>query len=217
MFFLSQVILNKFNLCDLKNLSSYSIAIGIALYASLYLYFLFYNTELLAVFNKFMIYVISVDLLLSTFYFYQINLNKKINFTEKEESQSEDLESELSESECESECVSEEESLEELSNDELELESDTNLLLEQIQNLISNDNDNETARIEELDEKEEENPLQQEQQEQQEQQKNFKEQLDMSLEVDQNKTNTNDQHNIILLEENVQIKPRKRRKNALQV
>jgi hypothetical protein len=80
MIFLSQYILSKYgdSLTE-QSIQIYSIAIGIVLYAAIYIYLMFYNTTLLQVFNKFLIYIVSVDLLMSTF----INLgNKKVELLE---------------------------------------------------------------------------------------------------------------------------------------
>jgi hypothetical protein len=69
MFILSQYILKHLNICNFTDITTYSIAIGLIIYTSIYLYLLFYNNELLSIFNKFIIYIISIDLLLSTFYY----------------------------------------------------------------------------------------------------------------------------------------------------
>ena len=79
MFILSQCILHKSNV---SNVSTYSIALGLVLYSCIYLYVLFYNPESISIFNKFIIYIVGVDLLLSTFYY---NMNR----IESEEIQSE--------------------------------------------------------------------------------------------------------------------------------
>ena len=67
MFSLSQLVLRYSNFCKESSISSYSIAIGVMLYASIYLYLLFYYHDILTIFNKFIIYIISVDLLVSIF------------------------------------------------------------------------------------------------------------------------------------------------------
>lgn len=69
MFILSQYILKHIKVCNFTDITTYSIAIGLIIYTSIYLYLLFYNNELLSIFNKFIIYIISIDLLLSTFYY----------------------------------------------------------------------------------------------------------------------------------------------------
>ncbi len=69
MFLLSQSLLNNAKTCDTYDkLVTYSIITGLVLYTSTYLYFLFYKNEYLGLFNKFIIYIITIDLLLSTAY-----------------------------------------------------------------------------------------------------------------------------------------------------
>ena len=69
MFLLSQFLLNNAKTCDTYDkLVTYSIITGLVLYTSTYLYFLFYKNEYLGLFNKFIIYIITIDLLLSTAY-----------------------------------------------------------------------------------------------------------------------------------------------------
>lgn len=70
MFVLSQYLLNSSGMCNPQQITSYSIALGLILYSSIYLYILFYNNEYLSVFNKFIIYIVVVDLLLSAFYYF---------------------------------------------------------------------------------------------------------------------------------------------------
>lgn len=75
MFVISQFALHKSNMCKFNNISTYAIASGLVVYASIYLYLLFYNNDYVALFNKFIIYIIGIDLLLSTFYYF--NTSKK--------------------------------------------------------------------------------------------------------------------------------------------
>ena len=75
MFVISQFALHKSNMCKFNNISTYAIASGLIIYASIYLYLLFYNNDYVALFNKFIIYIIGIDLLLSTFYYF--NTSKK--------------------------------------------------------------------------------------------------------------------------------------------
>ena len=77
MFIVSQLILSNGNVCSNDKIPSYSILIGVLLYASLYLYSLTYNPQLLTLLSKFLIYIISVDLLLSAFYHYKLNQDYK--------------------------------------------------------------------------------------------------------------------------------------------
>lgn len=79
MFIISQYLLNLSGTCkNVNQISTYSIITGLILYASIYLYLLFYNDEYLSIFNKFLIYIIVVDLLLSTFYYF--NLQKSFKY-----------------------------------------------------------------------------------------------------------------------------------------
>jgi hypothetical protein len=78
MFVVSQYLLNASGMCkNSQQISTYSIALGLILYSSIYLYILFYNNEYLSIFNKFIIYIVIVDLLLSAFYYF--NLQGKSN------------------------------------------------------------------------------------------------------------------------------------------
>ena len=77
MFIVSQYILYKSNVIpDVVTVSTYSVVIGLIVYASVYVYFLMYNRELLPFFNKIIIYIIGIDLLLSTIYYYSIQSSK---------------------------------------------------------------------------------------------------------------------------------------------
>lgn len=78
MFILSQYILKQVNICNMNDITTYSIAIGLIIYTSIYLYLLFYNDEYLSIFNKFIIYIIAIDLLLSTFYYLNNDSNTNI-------------------------------------------------------------------------------------------------------------------------------------------
>lgn len=73
MFVVSQYLLNVSGMCkNSQQISTYSIALGLILYSSIYLYILFYNNEYLSIFNKFIIYIVIVDLLLSAFYYFNL-------------------------------------------------------------------------------------------------------------------------------------------------
>ncbi len=53
MFLVSQYALEQSKVCkNVSQISTYSIALGLILYASIYLYLLFYNTEYLSIFNN---------------------------------------------------------------------------------------------------------------------------------------------------------------------
>lgn len=73
MFLISQYLINTSGTCKTNNqISIYSIIIGVILYTSIYLYLLFYNDEYLTIFNKYLIYIILIDLILSTFYYFTL-------------------------------------------------------------------------------------------------------------------------------------------------
>lgn len=115
MFILSQFLLNKSKLCKENNqATTYSIVLGLILYSSIYIYILFYNNHLLNLFNKFIIYIVILDLLLSAFYMYKLThlkVNKSIKYntytvnTNDNESQNEssDKDSETEEDDSETE------------------------------------------------------------------------------------------------------------------
>ena len=70
MFILSQCILHKCSsLTKLETISTYSIILGLIVYSTIYLYILFNNVDYIYIFNKFIIYIVGIDLLLSTFYY----------------------------------------------------------------------------------------------------------------------------------------------------
>lgn len=80
MFAISQVLLNTTGAFkNINQISTYSIITGLVLYASIYLYLLFYNEEYVNIFNKFVIYVIMIDLLLSIFYYFNIKKSQSQN------------------------------------------------------------------------------------------------------------------------------------------
>lgn len=79
MFIISQYLLHKSKLCNSDNISTYSIAVGLIIYSSIYLYFLYYNNDFLFIFNKFIIFIIGIDLLLSTFYHFNNENIQKLN------------------------------------------------------------------------------------------------------------------------------------------
>jgi hypothetical protein len=137
MFVISQFALHKSNMCKFNNISTYAIASGLIVYASIYLYLLFYNNDYVALFNKFIIYIIGIDLLLSTFYYFNtskktqtqdlnfeqipnvelLNLSNDVNINSDEESISDDdddeSEFEVETEDCEMEEINHQETLEE--------------------------------------------------------------------------------------------------------
>lgn len=127
MFVVSQYILNLSGMCTTsQQITTYSIALGLILYGSVYLYILFYNNEYLNIFNKFIIYIVGVDLLLSAFYYYNLQSSDK-SIKENDESEDE------SEDEDDPEYESEDEEDDEHDNDK---EEDDNETQQYIQNLI---------------------------------------------------------------------------------
>jgi hypothetical protein len=80
MFIASQLALRTTS-CVSSSIPSYSVAIGILLYASIYLYILFYHNEYISVFNKFIIYIVGIDLLLSAFYHMSSNEEPPSNYS----------------------------------------------------------------------------------------------------------------------------------------
>lgn len=91
MFIISQYLLNNLNMGKLENISIYAIGIGLVVYACIYLYFLFYNDEYVSLFNKFIIYIIGIDLLLSSFYYSHNKNSLDYTNTEKLSDQEDDL------------------------------------------------------------------------------------------------------------------------------
>jgi outer membrane biosynthesis protein TonB len=137
MFIISQYLLNLSGTCkNVNQISTYSIITGLILYASIYLYLLFYNDEYLSIFNKFLIYIIVVDLLLSTFYYFNLQKSYKydnsLSINEFKQQQQEDLESvdmslvdnesDISDTQSEEHYEQEETEIEEELEEELETE-----------------------------------------------------------------------------------------------
>ena len=127
MFLISQYLINKNGTCDnINKVSVYSIISGVILYAVIYLYLLFYNEDLLVIFNKYIIYIVIIDLILSTFYYLTLPKRNKINeiihnIEKSDYIKNEETESESNVSEMESEMESElDEELEEEIEKELE-------------------------------------------------------------------------------------------------
>jgi hypothetical protein len=80
MFIISQVVLHKGQFCQTTSIPSYSIAIGLVVYAAVYLYFLFQQEQYLDFFNQFAIYVVGLDLLLSALYFVHVSKTEAAQF-----------------------------------------------------------------------------------------------------------------------------------------
>lgn len=69
MFVIANFALKKGSFVKENNIQTYAIAVGVVFYAAIYMYLLFSKSEFLAVFNKFIIYIIGVDLILSALLF----------------------------------------------------------------------------------------------------------------------------------------------------
>lgn len=73
MFILSQLLLKYSKTCKSDSIPSYSIVLGILLYATIYLYILYKHDDYVVIFNKFIIYIVGIDLLLSSVYYFTTN------------------------------------------------------------------------------------------------------------------------------------------------
>ena len=134
MFILSQCILHKCNaFSKLETISTYSIIVGLIFYASIYLYILFYNVEYISIFNKFIIYIVGIDLLLSTFY-YSMNTPTVEQDTTTTPLLQENVEESQSDSETEDFFESAHEIEEEEDEDEIDDEDEIYENLEEIAN-----------------------------------------------------------------------------------
>lgn len=153
MFILSQYLLNITKVCQPNKLTTYSMLIGIILYSIIYLYMIYYNYEYISIFNKFIFYIIVIDLILSIFYYYsqKNNLKDQIDDTNDLEllDESELDESELDESELD-EC--------ELGDDELSEDEfiEDEIFIEKIKEVEEPKEVMESKEIEELKEEIEE-------------------------------------------------------------
>ena len=145
MFVISQYILNKSGICkDIQQVSTYSIAVGLVVYSSIYLYVLFYNNKYLSVFNKFIMYIVIVDILLSIFYYFSIQKKVDYPFIEPDNEEYDDSNSNAnkldglynsSESEAESESEIQAESEAEVETEvEAESEAESRLYIEDLIN-----------------------------------------------------------------------------------
>jgi hypothetical protein len=77
-------------ICKNKNIdTTYSIGLGLVFYAALYLYFLFFNNSLLPFFTNTLIYLIGIDLLLTSFYSFKESESQHHFEIEQEELQEE--------------------------------------------------------------------------------------------------------------------------------
>ena len=89
MFIISQYILRNTIFTsndDISQLSSYSMTIGLLFYTSIYIYFLVKGGDTFKFFNKIIMYITGVDLLLSSFYYYNIqqSATRKLKIEEQE-------------------------------------------------------------------------------------------------------------------------------------
>jgi hypothetical protein len=148
MFIISQYLLNNLSSNKLEYTSIYAIAIGLVVYACIYLYFLFYNEEFLSIFNKFIIYIIGIDLLLSSFYYANTKNSLEYKQIENSDNFSDDTVSEA-ENIFEEEDIFEEDIFEE--EDILEDKIQENLLDQHhihTENLLKNDEFNIESDVE---------------------------------------------------------------------
>lgn len=65
MFVVSQLILNKNKMCLPDNVPTYSVALGLAAYACVYVYLLLYSPTQLEIFHSLIFYIVTGDLFLS--------------------------------------------------------------------------------------------------------------------------------------------------------
>lgn len=164
MFVVSQFILNKSGICkNTQQTSTYSIALGLILYSSVYLYILFYNNEYLNIFNKFIIYIVVIDLLLSAFYYFSIQKQDEsfIQFNEPLIDENEDEDEDNEENEYDTDVDQEQDEEEE--EDDLE-EGDDDESQQFINNLIAQARDTEHQRLSTLVEDENEGEVEQSEQ-----------------------------------------------------
>lgn len=148
MFIISQYLLNNLTSNKLETTSIYAIGIGLVVYACIYLYFLFYNEEFVSIFNKFIIYIIGIDLLLSSFYYANNKNSLEHNQIENDDNCSDDTVSDNENIFGEDEDIFEKDEIQEnlldqhhihtedlLENDDFNIESDLESDLEIPQNL----------------------------------------------------------------------------------
>lgn len=79
MFLVAQLILKKLRVCKPDTIPIYSIVVGLVFYATIFLYLLYKESEYASFFNKFAIYIIGTDLLLSALVHYSTNTNTNTN------------------------------------------------------------------------------------------------------------------------------------------
>jgi hypothetical protein len=75
----------------------YSIVVGLLIYACIYLYLMFYSSEYVYIFNRFVIYIIGVDLLLSAFVYMknETSMNQKALMDVDEDEDEDEKKSEI--------------------------------------------------------------------------------------------------------------------------
>jgi hypothetical protein len=128
MFLLSNFILKQMgSIKSSSAIATYSIAIGLVIYAALYVYVLFYHQEKLAMFNTILIYVVSIDLLLSSALYNKQILDKNENESETESEMQTENENDLN-VDTDDELLSEEDELvasdESTEQEEIEIEKE---------------------------------------------------------------------------------------------
>lgn len=80
MFVMSLALLTKMYCStplEISNVTTYAIVVGLVMYASIYLYVLFYNNQMLSIFNQYVMYIVSIDLLLAGLYMYHLKGKKE--------------------------------------------------------------------------------------------------------------------------------------------
>lgn len=134
MFILSQIVLDKVTKCEKNKIPTYSVAVGLFIYGVIYVALMALKHPLLKTFNKFSIYIIAVDLLLSTVYHIKQNKLKKKNI-DQAQLQSECFSDEISESSIETDSIVDDNDTEQLAELELEQEPEREPLKSSIQEI----------------------------------------------------------------------------------
>jgi hypothetical protein len=84
MFLVAQLILKKLQVCKPDTVPVYSIVVGLVFYATIFLYLLYKESEYASFFNKFAIYIIGTDLLLSALVHYNTQRAESFNMQNNE-------------------------------------------------------------------------------------------------------------------------------------
>ena len=144
MFLLSNFVLNSIGASKSSSaVATYSIASGLIIYAGIYLYVLFYHQEKLAFLNTILIYVVSIDLLLSGALY-----NKQVIDDTKRDDEDSDVSSEIDNSEDElvasdESFDSDEEADDEEAEDEEDEEEEVDVVKDELLDVETNQKPNE--------------------------------------------------------------------------